>query len=53
MIDAIHRYNRDDGSFIEEYKKYFNVSDKGEIEFSEDVKLNMNDYTSSKLNTHF
>ena len=53
LIDAIHKYNKDDGSFIQEYSKYFNVSAKGEVEFEGGLKLNLNDYTSSKLNTHF
>ena len=53
LIDAIHKYNQDDGSFIQEYSKYFNVSAEGEVEFEGGLKLNLNDYTSSKLNTHF
>lgn len=53
LIDSIHKYNADNGSFIEEYSKYFDVSPLGEVQFEGGLKLNMNDYTSSKMNTHF
>lgn len=33
LIDAIHKYNADNGSFIQEYGKYFPVSKTGEVEF--------------------
>lgn len=53
MIDSVHKYNADNGSFIEEYSKYFKVSPEGEVEFENGFKLNMNDYTAKKLKTHF
>ena len=53
VIDCIQKYNADNGSFIEEYSKYFEVSPEGEVEFEQGFKLNMHDYTKGKLKTHF
>lgn len=53
LIDSIHKYNADNGSFIAEYSKYFDVSPSGEVEFEKGFKLNLNDYTKSKMKTHF
>lgn len=48
----IHKYNSDNGSFIEECRKIFNVSEDGSVDFSTEYKnisLNLNDLTASKL----
>lgn len=53
LIDAIHKFNADDGSFIKEYSKYFTVDEKGNVLATGGKILNINDYTSGKLNVHF
>jgi hypothetical protein len=53
IIDAIHRYNADNGSFVTEYAKYFDVDANGNVNATGGKVLNINDYTSSKLKVHF
>lgn len=53
LIDSIHKYNADNGSFIQEYAKYYPVSEKGEITLENGVTLNMHEYMAGKLNSHF
>jgi uncharacterized Zn ribbon protein len=53
IIDAIHRFNADNGSFITEYAKYFDVDSNGNVLATGGKVLNINDYTSGKLDVHF
>lgn len=53
LIDSIHKFNADDGSFIQEYRKYFDVDDDGWVEFEGGLKLNLQNYTSSAISSHF
>lgn len=53
LMDSIHKYNSDNGSFVEEYAKHFPVSDNGNIVLEDGTILNLYDYTSSKLQAHF
>lgn len=53
LIDAIHKYNADNGSFIKEYSKYFEIDSKGNVLATGGKILNINDYTSKKLKIHY
>lgn len=52
-MDTIHKFNADNGSFIEEYAKYFNLDDKGNVNATGGKILNIYDYTAAKLNIHY
>jgi Niemann-Pick C1 protein len=53
LLDSIHKYNADNGSFITEYAKHFKMDASGNVNATGGKVLNINDYTSSKLNVHF
>lgn len=53
LIDAIHKFNANNGSFIEEYSKYFKVDAYGNVNATGGKILNINNYNSSSLGIHF
>lgn len=53
LIDAIHKFNADNGSFIEEYRKHFAVDELGNVLASGGKLLNLNDYSPQTLGVHF
>ncbi len=52
LIDTIHKYNADNGSFIEEYKKYFPVTEDGLFHVEGGTPIDMNDVMPGKLGVH-
>lgn len=53
LIDAIHKYNAGNGSFEQEYAKYFTLNLNGEVNATGGKMLKISDYTTDKLNIHF
>lgn len=53
LVDAIHKFNADNGSFAEEYSKYFDMDDAGNVMTTGGKLLNIHELTASKLGVHF
>jgi Niemann-Pick C1 protein len=49
LIDSIHKFNADNGSFIEEYKKFFEVNENGEAIIEGGEPLKMEDFMPQKM----
>ena len=52
LIDSIHKFNADNGSFAEEYARHFDVDASGNVKATGGKILNIHEYTPSKLGVH-
>jgi len=53
LVDAIHKYNAANGSFEQEYAKYFPIDQNGYVNATGGKLLKIGDYSSKKLGVHF
>lgn len=53
LEDTISKYNANNGSWVDECRKFFNVTEDGYVDIGSDTwpqRINLNDLTGSSLN---